>query len=141
MEILEFEDGQLEEQAYVEIEGVKHYVTPAKYTGKTPLSSFALNNMQKKLISCKYRYNIAQDTTLGAEITLPFNYKVGADVLDVYYVGQRLIKCSTYNDEATGHYSEVGEADSISNKIKITSDWKASKGNYFDFVVRGEYSV
>ena len=37
MEILEFEDGQLAEQGYVEIDGVKHYVTPAKYTGKTPL--------------------------------------------------------------------------------------------------------
>ena len=92
-----------------------------------------------KSISKKYRFDIDQDTDLGAEITLPFYYKIGADVLDVFYVGQRLIKCSTNDDEATGHYSEVGEADSVSNKIKITSDWKASAGNYFEFVVRGEY--
>lgn len=140
MEILEFEDGQLEEQAYVEIDGVKYNVTPAKYTGKTPLSSFNLNKMQKRLITNKYRLEIKQDTDLGAEIELPFYYKVGADVLDVYYVGQRLIKCSTNDDLNTGHYSEVGEPDSVSNKIKITSDWKASAGNYFEFVVRGEYN-
>ncbi len=89
----------------------------------------------------KYRLDITQDTELGAEIELPFYYKVGANVLDVYYVGQRLIKCSTNNDATTGHYSEVGDADSISNQIKITSDWKASTGNYFEFVVRGEYSI
>ncbi len=89
----------------------------------------------------KYRLDISQDTALGAEIEVPFYYKVGTDVLDVYYVGQRLIKCSTYDDLGTGHYSEVGENNSISNKIKITSDWKASMGNYFEFVVRGEYSV
>ena len=149
MEILEFEDGQLEEQAYVEIDGVKHNVTPARYIGKTPLSSFNLNKMQnniktefnkKESLFHKYRLDISQDTDLGAEIELPFYYKVGADVLDVYYVGQRLIKCSTNDDLSTGHYSEVGEPDSISNKIKITSDWKASAGNYFEFVVRGEYN-
>ncbi len=140
MEILEFEDGQIEEQAYVEIDGVKHYVTPAKYTGKTPLSAVALNNMQKKLILNKYKLEIKQDTSLGATITIPCYYKVGANVLDVYYVGQRLIKCTTNDDLNTGHYSEVGDADSISNQIKITSDWKASAGNYFEFVVRGEYN-
>lgn len=39
-----------------------------------------------------------------------------------------------------GHYREVGTANSISNIIKTTTDWSAEKGDYFEFVVRGEYS-
>ena len=88
-----------------------------------------------KVASYKYRLDIVNDTELGDTITIPCYYKVGANVLDVYYVGQRLIKCTTNDDLNTGHYSEVGDADSISNQIKITSDWKASAGNYFEFVV------
>lgn len=141
MEIIEFEDGQREEQAYIEIDGVKHYVTPAKYTGKTPLSALVLNKMQKNFIPHKYILKVSQDTALGATVTIPCYYKVGQDVLDVYLNGDRLIKCSTYDDKNTGHYSEVGENDSISNKIKITSDWKAETEDVFDFVVKGEYSA
>nr|DAQ15463.1 MAG TPA: hypothetical protein [Caudoviricetes sp.] len=39
-----------------------------------------------------------------------------------------------------GHYRETGTANSISNQIKLTSDWGAETGEYFEFVVRGEYS-
>lgn len=88
----------------------------------------------------KYKLSITETTSSGAEITLPCYYKVGQDVLDVYLEDERLIKSS---DEAgtDGHYVEVGEADSISNKIKITTDWAVEAGMTFEFVVRGEYSV
>ena len=88
----------------------------------------------------KYKLTVSTITSAGAEITLPCYYKVGQDVLDVYLEDERLIKSS---DEAgtDGHYVEVGEADSISNKIKITSDWAVEAGMTFEFVVRGEYSV
>ena len=39
-----------------------------------------------------------------------------------------------------GHYQEVGEANAISNQIKLTSDWGAETGEYFEFVIRGEYN-
>lgn len=88
----------------------------------------------------KYKLTVSTTTSSGTEITLPAYYKVGQDVLDVYLEDERLIKSS---DEAgsDGHYVEVGEADSISNKIKITTDWAVEAGMTFEFVVRGEYSV
>ncbi|MCI8470347.1 MAG: hypothetical protein HFJ35_02480 [Clostridia bacterium] len=49
MEKINFEDGQLEESAYVTINGVKHNVVKAKYTGSTPLSAFVLNKMQENI--------------------------------------------------------------------------------------------
>ena len=93
-----------------------------------------------ELKSHKYILTITETTEAGAEITLPCYYKVGQDVLDVYLEDERLIKSS---DEAgtDGHYVEVGEADSISNKIKITSDWAVSAGMIFEFAVKGEYSI
>ncbi len=93
-----------------------------------------------ELKSHKYTLKITTTTSNGAELTLPCYYKVGQDVLDVYIEDERLIKSS---DEAgtDGHYVEVGEADSISNKIKITTDWAVEAGMTFEFVVRGEYRV
>lgn len=87
-----------------------------------------------------HAYNLVLTTNVaaGGEITLPFYYKVGANVLQVYYMGQLLLQSS--DDAGTdGHYREVGEANSISNKIKLTSDWSADKGEYFKFVVKGVY--
>lgn len=88
----------------------------------------------------KYTLQISESTLAGAEITLPCYYKVGQDVLDVYLNGERLINSS---DETgtDGHYVEVGDADSISNKIKMTSDWSVSAGMIFEFAVKGEYSI
>lgn len=88
----------------------------------------------------KYTLSITETTSAGTEITLSAYYKVGQDVLDVYLDGERLLLSSDEAD-TDGHYVEVGEADSISNKIKITSDWAVEAGMTFEFVVRGEYSV
>ena len=128
---------QENENSRIEAEDLRAEAEKERETKYEELKKYVENN---KSISYKYRVDISQDTELGAEIEMPCYYKVGDNVLDVYYVGQRLIKCSTDDDAATGHYSEVGENDSISNKIKITSDWKASTGNYFEFVLRGEYN-
>lgn len=45
-----WEDGELIEQSYVEINGQKHYVVPAKYKGSTPMTSSNLNKMQKYIL-------------------------------------------------------------------------------------------
>ena len=93
----------------------------------------------EQLTQHTYNLILNENVAAGGEITLPFYYKVGAGVLQVYYMGQLLLLSS--DDAGTdGHYREVGEADSISNKIKLTSDWAADKGEYFKFVVKGVYT-
>lgn len=62
--MIDFEDGQLVERAYVEIDGVKYYATAAKYAGRTPLSAFVLNKMQKDLKIHTYTMTIEADTEL-----------------------------------------------------------------------------
>ena len=92
----------------------------------------------EQLTQHTYNLILTENVVAGGEITLPFYYKVGANVLQVYYMGQLLLLSS--DDVGTdGHYQEVGEVDSLSNKIKITTDWSAETGEYFKFVVKGVY--
>lgn len=94
----------------------------------------------EQLTQHTYNLILNENVAAGGEITLPFYYKVGAGVLQVYYMGQLLLLSS--DDAGTdGHYREVGDANSISNKIKLTTDWSADEGEYFKFVVKGAYSV
>lgn len=97
-----------------------------------------INSQIDNVKSTKYTLTIAETTETGAEITLPCYYKVGQGTLDVYLNGERVILSS---DEAgtDGHYQEVGELDSISNKIKTTTDWNLEAGDVLDLVVRGDY--
>ena len=89
----------------------------------------------------KYYKKIETEIQANTELELPCFYKVGADVLDVYYLGERLIKDDAENG-IEGHYQEVGELDSISNKIIVGWDVDPETeedDSYFEFVVRGEY--
>ena len=140
MEILNFEDGIKTQDAYVTIDGVNHTVTPAKYTGKIPLSAYNLNKMQKNLVTHKYQLKITSAVTAGTAVTIPCSYKVGQAVLDVYLNGERLLLSSDASGK-NGHYQEVGTANSISNKIKTTTDWALEAGDVLDFMVRGDYSA
>lgn len=140
MEILNFEDGTKTQDAYITIDGVNHTVTPAKYTGKIPLSAYNLNKMQKNLVTHKYQLKITSTVTAGTEVTIPCCYKVGQAVLDVYLNGERLL-LSSDTSGTDGHYQEVGTANSISNKIKTTTDWPLEVGDVLDFVVRGDFSA
>lgn len=64
---------------------------------------------------------------------------MGVGTLDVFYMGEKLLLSS--DDAGTdGHYREIGETNAVSNKIKLTSDWGAEANEYFEFIVRGEYS-
>lgn len=143
MNKIPFQDGQKVTDAYVTINEENYIVNPAVYEGPTPFTAQNINKLQSNIEESveTYIYNLvlATNVAAGGEITLPFNYKVGANVLQVYYMGQLLLHSS--DDVGTdGHYQEVGEADSISNKIKITTDWSADKGEYFKFVVKGVYT-
>lgn len=74
----------------------------------------------------------------GGKITLPCTYKVGANVLDVYFNGELLVLSSDAAGR-NGHYLEVGTTGSISNEIQLTNDWGTSSDYYLAIVVRGEY--
>lgn len=146
MKRINFEDGQLVTAGYVKEDGT---IEEAVYEGETPLSAFMMNKLQNNIeeaideqTSHKYILKLTSSVS-SKEITLPAKYKVGADTLDVYFNGERLIKASTADTE--GHYYEVGEANSTSNKINIATDWfnsandKPNVNDIFEFVIRGEY--
>ena len=64
--------------------------------------------------------------------TIPLNYKVGADVLDIFYMGEKLIKGT--------HYIEVGNTGSVSNTIQFYNWGQAvPSGRTIEFIVRGVY--
>ena len=90
--------------------------------------------------SHKYQLKITAGVTAGTEVTIPCYFKVGQAVPDVYLNGERLLLSSDASG-TDGHYQEVGTADSISNKIKTTTDWALEAGDVLDFVVRGDYSA
>lgn len=139
MQIVEFENGNKIQEAYVEIDGKQYVITPAQYEGNTPLSAYNVNRLQKNLLTKIYMLAITENKSAGEEITLTCSYKVGQDVLDVYLNGERL-GLSSDTTGTDGHYQEVGEKDSISNKIKTTTDWQLEKGDILTLIVRGDYS-
>jgi len=49
MKKIEFEDGELVQQGYVMIDGVKHEIIDTVYNGKIPLSAYWLNEMQDNI--------------------------------------------------------------------------------------------
>ena len=86
-------------------------------------------------------FNKVQDTTIttqetiaeNTDYTIPLNYKVGADVLEVYYMGEKLIKGT--------HYIEVGNTGAISNTIQFYNWGQDVPANRtIEFVVRGVYA-
>lgn len=137
-----FEDGQKTQEAYATINGQNYLVTPAVWQGKTPLSALNLNKMQSNIENTVegYTYNLilTANVNAGGEITLPFYYKVGNGSLIVFYEGL-FLKFASDGTKDSGSYTEVGEAGTISNKIKITNDWSAETGDCFEFIVKGVY--
>lgn len=101
----------------------------------TPLSAYNLNRLQQNLITTKYQMTFSSAVSGGSIITLPCYYQVGQDTLDVYLNSELLKKASTKDSE--GHYYEVGNSDTKSNQIKITSDWSIASGDVLNLIVRG----
>ena len=141
-----FQNGTLKSKAYFMDGETKQEVEEAVYEGTTPLSAENLNGMQDNIeeeinlhIEHKHFLKLTADVAKGGTITLPCYYKVGTHCLDVYYMGELLI-LSSDDAGSDGHYREVGEANAVSNQIKLTSDWGCDSGEYFEFIIRGEYS-
>lgn len=97
------------------------------------------NNVNKKIKMKNLRTETHTTLTTTAPIaentnyTIPLNYKVGSNTLDIYYMGEKLVK--------NEHYIEVGESGAVSNIIQF-KDWEQSvpKDRIIEFVVKGEYS-
>ncbi|MEG1705081.1 MAG: hypothetical protein RR290_00710 [Clostridia bacterium] len=77
---------------------------------------------QSKLLTT---VSIAQNT----DYTLPFNYTVGANILEVYYQNCKLI--------LNENFIEVGVNGSVSNKIQF-KDWTVPANKNLEFKVRGD---
>lgn len=92
------------------------------------------------IVEHKYSLKITSAITAGTEITIPCYFKVGQAVLDVYLNGERLLLSSDVSG-TDGHYVEVGAVNSISKKIKTTTDWSLVAGDVLDFIVRGDYNA
>lgn len=145
MKKIKFENGTLVSNAKVEVGGIIHDVTPEQYEGTTPLSASNMNAIQdnteeaiNEITPHKYKLIITKDKEAGEEVEIPCKYKIGADVLDVYLNGERLMKSSDISGK-DGHYLETGSNGSISNKIETIIDWNLEEGDILEFVVRGEW--
>lgn len=82
-----------------------------------------------------YKYSITTETEIAenTDYEIPCYYKVGEDVLDIYYMGEKLIKDI--------HYKEIGKSGTISNKIQFYNWGQAVPTNRtIEFVVRGVYT-
>lgn len=117
MNKIPFEDGTKTQEAYVTIDGQNYEVTPAVWTGKTPLKAQNLNKMQDNIEEAIniQRAIVTLNTTVNANTnyTLPTNmyYEVGNDSLEINYCGSKLIKGTDYN--------EVGTTGDVSNTIQF----------------------
>lgn len=125
-----WEDGQLVQGAYVEIDGTRYPVEMPQYSGDTPVTAENLNKVQTvQTATVTTSTTIAENT----DYTIPLNYRVGDNSLEVIYMGEKLIKGT--------HYIEVGNTGEVSNTIQFYN-WGQSvpTGRTIEFIVRGVYS-
>ena len=108
--------------------------------GVTKVNADTFNTFQNNINETSYFYKITSNIPAGTEVTIPCYYKVGKGTLDVYLNEERLL-LSSDSSGTNGHYQEVGTSDSISNKIKTTTDWTLEVNDVLNLIVRGEYSV
>lgn len=148
MKKIPFEDGTKTQEAYVTINEQNYQVTPATWTGTTPLKAQNLNKMQDNI---EEAINIQQaNVTLSSTVNANTNYalptgmyyEVGNDSLEVYYCSTKLQRGVDYN--------EIGNTGEVSNVIQFLDsigdlDMSGVEGfedfvETLEFVVRGEYS-
>lgn len=95
----------------------------------TPINTDNLNNMQTlQIAKVITSATIAENTNY----TIPLNYRVGDNSLEVYYQGTKLIKGE--------HYIEVGAVGETSNIIQFY-DWGQAVpvDRLLEFRVKGDY--
>ena len=117
MKKIPFEDGTKTQEAYVTIDEQNYQVTPAVWSGNTPLKAFNLNKMQDNIEEAIniQRATVTLESTVNADTnyTLPTGmyYEVGNDSLEINYCGSKLIKGVDYN--------EIGNVGDVSTTIQF----------------------
>ena len=110
---------------------------------ETPIDSKNLKEMQgrintviiedenKNMIN-KSIITTEEEISENTNYTIPLYYKVGADVLDIFYMGEKLVK--------NKHYIEVGEDGMTSNVIQFYNWGQSVPANRtIEFITRGLY--
>lgn len=98
MNKIPFIDGTKTQEAYVAMNGQNYPVTPAVWSGTTPLSAYNLNNMQDNIEEAIniQRASVTVNSTVNANTnyTLPTGmyYEVGNNSLEVIYCSTKLVK-------------------------------------------------
>ena len=147
MNKIPFEDGTKTQEAYVTINEQNYQVTPAVWSGTTPLKSQNLNKMQDNIEEAIniQRASVTLESTVNANTnyTIPLSYQVGNNSLEVIYCSTKLVKGQDYN--------EIGNVGEVSNVIQFTDsigdlDMSDVEGfedfsETLEFIVRGEYSA
>lgn len=87
---MQFEDGELIESGYVEIEGKKHPIHMPKYRGKTPLTSENLNKMQADLKSnikdIYFKGIVLYEDAIGTSGNVTFSSLIeNGDMIEITY--------------------------------------------------------
>lgn len=98
----------------------------------TPISAGNLNRTENKTCIIQDTYLVEEVVEANTSFMIPVQYIVGGGVLDIYYLGTKLV----LGEE----YLEVGETEQISDRIQL-KDWSADIGDVFEFVVRGEWET
>ena len=117
MNKIPFAEGTKTQEAYVTVNEQNYLVTPAVWSGSTPLSALNLNKMQDNIEEAIniQRASVTLESTVNANTnyTLPTGmyYEVGNDSLEIYY-------CSTKLQNGVD-YNEVGNVGEISNTIQF----------------------
>lgn len=112
----------------------------ASSVGDDDLIMIIQSGLNKKAASKKIPFRgttatITTSTTIAqnTDYTIPLNYCVGNNSLEIYYMGEKLIKGT--------HYIEVGTAGAVSNKIQFYNWGQAVPANRtIEFIVKGVYS-
>lgn len=98
MNKIPFEDGTKTQEAYVTINEQNYQVTPAVWSGTTPLKAQNLNLMQDNIEEAIniQRASVTIESTVNASTnyTIPLKYKVGNNSLEVFYCSTKLQKRS-----------------------------------------------
>ena len=129
-----WEDGNLIEPAYVEINGQKHYVTPAKYRGDTPITASNLNKMQN--------YILGDLKTVGTleinEGINPSSYLPGIWEKQKMFLGGELIAFGAIKNGST-NTEHIPKTDVISISNEKIPNKKYDVTNYMDNIL--EYNL
>lgn len=115
-----------------------------KYLDYNGLSYF-FSKLKTLINNSKTEVDITRSATVttstiadNSTITVP-RYKVGNNSLQVYVLGEKLIKASS-TAGTNGHYTEVGTTGAISTQIKLANIGQSiPKGTPIEFVVFGNY--